>query len=102
ATVRIPRRRQVRMMRQAISPRLAMRILENIARILFLYPVRPALLEEGGEALAAFRRGAGVGGAVAGHLDEIRRECLAFHVADELPCGAHRRGSALQHAVHER
>src|SRR5450631_1518071 len=73
ATVRIARRRQVRITRQAISPRLAIRILSNMRAGAFpLFargevgrhfrlgshrnPRGAALLEEGGDALAALGR----------------------------------------------
>src|SRR5579862_190444 len=68
ATVRMPKSRAAAMTRQAISPRLATRILRNTLLFLprrldahrfeLLHPIGLAFLEEGGDALPAFRRDA--------------------------------------------
>src|SRR5688500_16069484 len=65
ATVGIPRRRAVRITRQAISPRLAMSSLRNTSGL----PGRPgrlALLEERNDAFLAFGRSADLGNAPGG------------------------------------
>src|SRR5712691_557181 len=80
ATVRMPMRRAVLATRQAISPRLAIRILANTGRDLFLpfcallsrlfcleHPTRRTLLEKGAHAFLAFC-GSPRGGDAAGHV----------------------------------
>src|SRR6266852_4282542 len=69
ATVRTPSRRAVRITRQAISPRLAIRILPNTLAFA-LSPARLALLEERRDALLAFRRDADLGDAPGGIRDQ--------------------------------
>src|SRR3954463_6762641 len=59
ATVRMPMRFAVRITRQAISPRLAIRILRNTLAL----PGRLALLEERGDAFASVGGGADLGDA---------------------------------------
>src|SRR5258708_30494596 len=76
ATERMPMARAAAMTRQAISPRLAMRILRNTLllpsrrfdahRLEILHPGRLALLEGGGDAFAAFGRDADLRGAPSG------------------------------------
>src|SRR5690606_40769090 len=73
ATVRMPSRRAVRITGQAISPRLAIRILSNMS---VHCPCGRALVEEGGKALLA------LGGYPQGG-DEVGRggvERVAIHV----------------------
>src|SRR5712691_4872569 len=65
ATVRTPSRRAVRITRQAISPRLAIRILPNTLAFA-RGPGRLALLEECRDARLAFRRDADLGDAPGG------------------------------------
>src|SRR6266571_6997984 len=77
ATVAMPMRRAVLVTRQAISPRLAIRILANTGRTLFLLlgalfnrlrqPCGFSLLEKGAHALLAFRGRPG-GGDACGHV----------------------------------
>src|SRR3954468_13392710 len=62
ATVRMPMRFAVRITRQAISPRLAIRILRNTLAL----PGGLALLEERGDAFASLGRGADLGDAPRG------------------------------------
>src|SRR2546430_15920927 len=77
ATVAMPMRRAVLVTRQAISPRLAIRILAKTGRTLFLLlgalfhrlpqPCGLALLEKGAHAFLALRGGPG-GGDASGHV----------------------------------
>src|SRR4249919_99192 len=101
ATVRIASRRQVRMTRPAISPRLAIRIFENMGvprsssdarrrlvegdfRRLRRHPRGLALLEERRHAFAPLGRGAQLGDALGGVLDELARHGAIVHRADQL------------------
>src|SRR6185503_20563481 len=80
ATVRTPRLRAAAITRQAISPRLAMRILRNTLALLprrldahrleFLHPGGLALFQERGDAFLAFRRNADLGDALRGIRDQ--------------------------------
>src|SRR5262245_36667077 len=79
ATARTPMARAPRMTRQAISPRLATRILRNTLfplargfyahRLELLHPGGFALLQERGDALLAFGRHADLGDALRGVID---------------------------------
>src|SRR5512144_629030 len=85
ATERTPSARAAAITRQAISPRLAMRILRNTLFLLpprlhlhgleLLHPGGLTLLQERGDALAAFRRDADLGDAPGGVGDHrvVRR-----------------------------
>src|SRR6185436_7260950 len=76
ATVRMPMRRAAAITRQAISPRLAMRILRNTLlflprrldahRLEVLHPRGLAFFEERGDAFLAFGRDADLGDALGG------------------------------------
>src|SRR4051812_45817935 len=70
ATVRIPMRCALRMTRQAISPRLAIRMVRNIGPPLALAPGGGALVQEGGEPLLPLVAGAAGRDAAAGLLPE--------------------------------
>src|SRR3546814_6517858 len=66
----MPSRFAVRMTRQAISPRLAIRILRNTDPLPLHRPVRLALVEEGGQPLLSFRTGAAVGDILRGEFPQ--------------------------------
>src|SRR5262249_28687864 len=76
ATVRTPRARAVAITRQAISPRLAIRILPNMSA-LGRYPRGFPLFEERCDALAAFGRDADLGDALRGVVDQCVRDRAA-------------------------
>src|SRR5436190_19542763 len=80
ATVRIPMRFAVRITRQAIWPRFAIRILRNTLAL----PGRLALLEEGGDAFLAFGRGADLGDAACRIGLERAVDRPARHLADQV------------------
>src|SRR6185436_985187 len=94
ATVRMPMSRAAVMTRQAISPRLAMRILRNTLLLLprrldahrleILHPRRLALLEERGDAFLAFGRDADLGDALGGIGDHRIVERPRRHGADQV------------------
>src|SRR5574341_1026938 len=72
STVRTPMARAVAAMRQAISPRLAIRILPNTSRLgrqLGREPARLALFQERGDTLFSFGRDADLGDALGRVLD---------------------------------
>src|SRR5258706_4563491 len=84
ATVRTPISRAVAITRQAISPRFAIRILPNMSA-----PGRKPrwlpLLEERGDALAAFGRDADLGDAARGGVDQrLAHQAAARHPGDEI------------------
>src|ERR1051325_1044104 len=80
ATQRIAMRCAVRMTRQAISPRFAIRILRNTLAL----PGRLALLEEGGDAFLAFARGADLGDAACRVGLELAVDRSARHLANQV------------------
>src|SRR5262245_51309305 len=75
----MPRRRAVCITRQAISPRLAIRMRSNISTP----PRRPPLLEEGGDALAPLRADADGGDALHRQLDQPRIDDATGDVGDQ-------------------
>src|SRR3954466_7569826 len=114
ATVRMARRRHVRMTRQAISPRFAIRILENMAsgnrRCVFREdrlrgrrdPGRLALLEECADAFTAFGRRTDAGDAFGRVLDELARHRPVRDRADQVLGFALRGGARFEQQVHQR
>src|SRR5262245_29926188 len=94
----MPIRRAVWTIRQAISPRLAIRIFQNAATIR-LGPVRLALVEEGGHALLAFVAGADSSDAPRRVVQHLGRDGLAGDVVDQTLRGDLGPGSAEQDGV---
>src|SRR4051795_3824234 len=90
----MPSRRAVRMTRQAISPRLAIRILENMG--LPRGPGRLAFFKEPRQPLAAFGRGADGGDPVGGVVDPARVDRTGGDGENEVLGGALRGGTALR------
>src|SRR5450631_3504704 len=78
----MPRRRAVRMIRHAISPRLAIRR-RSIKACASLAPGRLALLEEGGDAFAPFIRCARLGDRAGGERHQSFIDDAAGDLADK-------------------
>src|SRR3990167_2202049 len=108
AIVRTPIRRAVAAMRHAISPRLAIRTVRNMARLspgsvvelvstvvpqraavqaVGLQPVRRAALQKRLDSLATFRAGAGVGNAAGCQVAQRGVDGAACHLVDEALAG---------------
>src|SRR6188768_2267401 len=90
----MPSRRAVRMTRQAISPRLAIRILENME--LPRCPSRLALFKEPRQPLAPFGRGADGGDPFGGVVDKVGIDGPVSDGGNEVLGGALRGRTALR------